>query len=91
MFAIPNYIVFMILLSGICAFTEWHVHARRLRRILLTAILTWIVLEVLRWFLAIGWYDPTVPFLTWQLILVLSLSLSVASGIVMTTARLVKH
>jgi apolipoprotein N-acyltransferase len=88
MLAIPNYILFMVLLCAAVGVIEWRVYRLLPRRLLLTALTTWLVMEVLRWFAVISSSDPTVSFFNWELLGVLALSLSVLLGATTVCSRL---
>lgn len=59
MLAIPAYIPFMLLFCALAATIESRVSRIHLRRQLLIAVTTWLVQEVLRWFVAISSIDST--------------------------------
>jgi hypothetical protein len=88
MLAIPNYILFMLLIAITAIIIECRVTQTRLRRLLITAVMTWLLLEILRWFATISNDDPTVPFFNWELLIVLAISLSALSAMKAVGSRL---
>lgn len=90
MLAIPNYALFMLLLCITVVVVEWRTSRPGIRRILVTGVTTWLVLEVLRWFTVISSVDPTVPFFNWELITVLSLSLLILWSTIIVSNRLAR-
>lgn len=89
MLAIPNYLIFMVLLCAMVLFVQRRVSRPQLRHVLLAAVTAWLTLEILRWFATISNDDPTVPFFNWELLGVLILSLSLLAGTVITGSRFV--
>lgn len=74
--AVPNYVLFMLFSCLAVAAVAWKVSRPHARTILLTAIFSWVVLEILRWFAVISSVDPTVSFFNWELGIVLTMSVA---------------
>jgi hypothetical protein len=89
MLAIPNYLFFM-LLCAIAVGIVRGVSRPRLRRQLLTAITTWLILEVLRWLAVISNYDSTVPVFSWYLVVILTLSMLIPWGAIVGSSNMVR-
>jgi hypothetical protein len=84
MLSIPNYVGFMVLICGLATLVIWKVRRRLVRGVLLTALLAWLVVEVLRWFAVISDLDPTVSWLNGELVATLAISM----GFVWVTIKL---
>jgi hypothetical protein len=90
MLAIPNYLFFMLLLCATAVGIVWRVSWPRLRRLFLTALTTWLILEVLRWLAIISNYDLTVPFFSWYLVFILTLSMFILWGAIVGSSHIVR-
>lgn len=68
LFAIPNYVLFTVLMAGTAYFLARFVKRRSIYRVALTVLLTWSTVEVVSWFLILWAADPhlrNVPLLFW--------------------------
>jgi hypothetical protein len=91
--AIPNYIGFLLLFSGLAAIVAWQVHRRLLKRLLLTVITVWVLLNLWMLYQGIMWYGssysaPSSTGPTLVFVLMLTLTLSIVWGAAIGTARL---
>jgi hypothetical protein len=80
MLAIPNYIGFMLLLCLLVMLIERRIPDPLVRRLLLTVVTAWLILEILRWFADISDVDPTVPFFNGEFFVTLAGSLLIIWG-----------
>lgn len=87
MLAVPNYIFFMVLLGTVTTIVEWRVANPTSRGLLLAGVTTWLLLDVMRWFAEVANVDPTVPFLNWELVITLTISLLMLWGMTRGAAR----
>lgn len=91
MLAVPNYVFFMLLLCAVVVIAERKITSPGVRRLVLTVIVTWFVLEAVRWFADISYVDPTVPFFNWELFVTLAVSLLTLWGTGVGTVRWVRN
>jgi hypothetical protein len=67
--AIPNYVLFMIVLAIIIGLVVKHVRRMRTRKLILTALFTWLSIEITFWFVFAAISDRNYPLLNpWILV-----------------------
>lgn len=89
--AIPNLVLFVVVLAALILLLEWRIHKRRLERLLFVAIVSWLVLEVFRWFADISYSDPSVSLVNWESVSVLVVAVGILLAVRATARRLLAH